>query len=135
MASAAGTADDHGRLSNFDRHISARIRERRMMIGATQQDIARRMGVSYQQFHKYESGVNRVSAGRLLEIADVLGVEPSYFFEGLDRGELAESAPRRRLLIELSRNFARITQPHYKEAVAAFTRAIAKLDAASDNDE
>ena len=73
-----------GRTQDIDRHVGARIRERRIMLGLTQQQLADLIGVTYQQAHKYERGINRVSAGRLFEIARVLSVPVSYFFEGLD---------------------------------------------------
>jgi len=53
----------------IDDHVGARIRERRIMLGLTQQQLAELIGVTYQQAHKYERGINRVSAGRLFEIA------------------------------------------------------------------
>ena len=53
----------------IDDHVGARIRERRIMLGLTQQQLAEMIGVTYQQAHKYERGINRVSAGRLFEIA------------------------------------------------------------------
>jgi DNA-binding XRE family transcriptional regulator len=70
------------RTQDIDRHVGARIRERRIMLGLTQQQLADLIGVTYQQAHKYERGINRVSAGRLFEVAQVLGVPVSYFFDG-----------------------------------------------------
>src|SRR4051794_31223821 len=61
-----------GRTQDIDRHVGARVRERRIMMGLTQQQLADLIGVTYQQAHKYERGINRVSAGRLYEIAQVL---------------------------------------------------------------
>ena len=58
-----------GRSTIADDHIGGRIRERRIMLGLTQQQLAEMIGVTYQQAHKYERGINRVSAGRLFEIA------------------------------------------------------------------
>jgi transcriptional regulator with XRE-family HTH domain len=60
------------------------MRERRIMLGLTQQQMAELIGVTYQQAHKYEKGVNRVAAGRLYNIAQALGVDVGYFFEGLE---------------------------------------------------
>ena len=73
------------RTQDIDRHVGARIRERRIMLGLTQQQLADLIGVTYQQAHKYERGINRVSAGRLFEVAQVLGVPVSYFFDGLEQ--------------------------------------------------
>jgi transcriptional regulator with XRE-family HTH domain len=57
------------------------MRERRIMLGLTQQQMAELIGVTYQQAHKYEKGINRVAAGRLYSIAQTLGVEVGYFYE------------------------------------------------------
>jgi len=67
----------------IDDHVGARIRERRIMLGLTQQQLAEMIGVTYQQAHKYERGINRVSAGRLFEIARALSAPISYFYEGI----------------------------------------------------
>ena len=56
------------------------------MLGLTQQQMAELIGVTYQQAHKYEKGINRVAAGRLCGIAGALGVEVGYFYEGLQIG-------------------------------------------------
>ena len=71
------------RAEDVDRHVGRRMRERRVALGLTQQEMAELIGVTYQQAHKYEKGANRVAAGRLLQVARALGVEVGYFFEGL----------------------------------------------------
>jgi transcriptional regulator with XRE-family HTH domain len=68
-----------------DVHVGKRIRHRRWLVGMTQQGLAERVGIKFQQIQKYETGANRVSASRLWDIADALGVEISFFFEGLDQ--------------------------------------------------
>ena len=50
----------------------------------TQQQLADKVGIKFQQIQKYETGMNRVSASRLWDIANALGVQISFFFEGLD---------------------------------------------------
>ena len=62
------------------------------MLGLTQQQLADLIGVTYQQAHKYERGINRVSAGRLFEVAQVLGVPVSYFFDELEKEASVGSA-------------------------------------------
>jgi transcriptional regulator with XRE-family HTH domain len=74
------------RPQDVDRYVGARIRERRILLGLTQQQLAELIGVTYQQAHKYEKGINRVAAGRLYEVARVLGVDPGYFYEGVQSG-------------------------------------------------
>lgn len=75
-----------------DAHVGKRIRHRRWMVGMTQQQLADRVGIKFQQIQKYETGMNRVSASRLWDIAEVLTVPISFFFEGLDEGREAERA-------------------------------------------
>ena len=67
-----------------DVHVGKRIRHRRWMNGTTQQQLAEAVGIKFQQIQKYETGMNRVSASRLWDIANVLNVEISFFFEGLE---------------------------------------------------
>jgi transcriptional regulator with XRE-family HTH domain len=67
-----------------DAHVGKRLRHRRWMVGMTQQQLADRVGIKFQQIQKYETGMNRVSASRLWDIAEVLEVTISFFFEGLD---------------------------------------------------
>src|SRR5450432_3927692 len=87
----------------IDDHVGARIRERRIMLGLTLQQLAELIGVTYQQAHKYERGINRVSAGRLFEIGRVLNVPVAYLFEGLDAEDQRPVSPRERMCLELAR--------------------------------
>ena len=127
-------SDDHHspmRASTADRHVGARIRERRIMMGLSQQQLARMIGVTYQQAHKYERGLNRISAGRLYEIAQVLGVPVSWFFEGISAdGGAPEVTPRQRMCLELARNFAAIDNEKHQEALCQMARALAAQAAA-----
>ncbi|EEW26306.1 helix-turn-helix domain-containing protein [Rhodobacter ferrooxidans] len=72
-----------------DAHVGKRIRHRRWMVGMTQQQLADRVGIKFQQIQKYETGMNRVSASRLWDIAETLGVAISFFFEGIDESREA----------------------------------------------
>ncbi|QYZ71917.1 helix-turn-helix domain-containing protein [Neotabrizicola shimadae] len=76
-----------------DAHVGKRIRHRRWMIGMTQQQLADKVGIKFQQIQKYETGMNRVSASRLWDIADALGVTISFFFEGLEDAAEPAGAP------------------------------------------
>ncbi|MBU2992721.1 helix-turn-helix transcriptional regulator [Octadecabacter sp. 1_MG-2023] len=67
-----------------DVHVGKRIRHRRWVSGTTQQQLADQVGIKFQQIQKYETGMNRVSASRLWDIAHALSVDVSFFFEGLD---------------------------------------------------
>jgi transcriptional regulator with XRE-family HTH domain len=66
----------------IDRHIGSRVRARRIMLGMSQEKLAEALGLTFQQVQKYEKGVNRIGAGRLLYIAGILDVSIEFFFEG-----------------------------------------------------
>jgi RHS repeat-associated protein len=116
--------DDPRKASAVDRKIGARIRERRLEVSKSQTALADAIGVTFQQIQKYENGVNRVSASKLLEIADALDAPvltllptkqpggPAH--AGLDDPELHAWAPLlgelnpegRRVLARIARSFA-----------------------------
>jgi transcriptional regulator with XRE-family HTH domain len=119
------------RAQDIDRHIGARLRQRRIMNGLTQQQIADLIGVAYQQAQKYETGRNRIAAGRLYVIAHVLGVDVGYFFEGFE-GELPSAfTPQQRVLFELARNFRNIRTRKHQEVICLLTRILANVENAS----
>ncbi len=122
---AAASRRSTGRTQDIDRHVGARVRERRIMLGLTQQQLADLIGVTYQQAHKYERGINRVSAGRLYEIAQVLSVPIGYFFDGLDGQGARSVSPRERMCLELARNFAQIPNERHQEALSQLARVLA----------
>ena len=78
-----------------DVHVGQRVRQRRWMVGMTQQQLGNKVGIKFQQIQKYETGADRVSASRLWDITDALDVPVSFFFEGLsvEEGELAQKVP------------------------------------------
>lgn len=81
-----------------DLHVGQMIRQRRWLTGMTQQKLADLVGIKFQQIQKYETGANRVSASRLWDIADALGVKVAFFFEGIEPNKVetdskAENVP------------------------------------------
>jgi transcriptional regulator with XRE-family HTH domain len=133
MASTKGVARGTGgrsRALDVDHYVSMRIRQRRIMLGLTQQQMAELIGVTYQQAHKYETGINRISAGRLFQIAQALGVEISYFFEDVEPDKNAkpkdkELMPQQRMLLELARNFSAISSRKHQDALCNLARVLA----------
>ena len=71
----------------IDVHLGRRLRRRRRLLGLTQQQLAGACGVRFQQIQKYECAANRMSAARLWQLAEVLEVPVSYFYEGLTRDQ------------------------------------------------
>ena len=95
------------------------------MLGLTQQQIATLIGVTCQQAHKYETGINRISAGRLYQLAQALEVEVPYFFAGADTGVGPQSSRHQRVLLELARCFLAITDRAHQEALCSLARTLA----------
>jgi len=127
---AGRTGGGRSRALDVDHYVSLRIRQRRIMLGLTQQQMAELIGVTYQQAHKYETGINRISAGRLYQISQALGVEISYFFEDVEpqrRGKTkaSELMPQQRMLLELARNFASIGSRRHQDALCNLARVLA----------
>jgi transcriptional regulator with XRE-family HTH domain len=134
---AGRSAGGRSRALDVDHYVSLRIRQRRIMLGLTQQQMAELIGVTYQQAHKYETGINRISAGRLYQIAQALGVDISYFFEDIDpekrsRPKASEMMPQQRMLLELARNFAAINSRRHQDALCNLARVLANAEAAAE---
>jgi len=69
-----------------DVHVGQRLRQRRVLVGLSQERLARMVGITFQQVQKYERGANRIVASRLYQLANVLDVPVSYFFDDLASG-------------------------------------------------
>ena len=76
-----------GRANPIDAHVGARLRQRRSFLGLSQEKLARSLDLTFQQIQKYERGANRISAGRLYQLAAALDVPVGYFFAGLDQAK------------------------------------------------
>jgi transcriptional regulator with XRE-family HTH domain len=115
-----------------DRHVGERIRHRRAEMGLTQEDLGRMLEISYQQIQKYETGANRISAGRLFEVSRALMVDVSYFFDGYDGAKPATMLPHgghNRAAIELVRNFSELRDESLRNAVTTLLRALREQQA------
>lgn len=122
--------------SPVDAHVGARIRLRRKLLGMSQQHLAERLGLTFQQVQKYERGVNRVSASKLYETAQVLQAPVTHFFEGLDdepsakRRSDGEAAVTAFLMttegLELATLFPRIPKGRMRHQVLELVRTLAE---------
>ena len=116
-----------------DVHVGTRVRTRRLLIGMNQETLARALGLTFQQVQKYEGGANRISASRLSQIAEVLGVPISYFFSDLEPTGAAPSPreveSRERLqrpeTIELIRSYYAISDPATRHQFLDMVKAVA----------
>ncbi len=121
------------RTQVLDRHVGARMRQQRIILGLDQDQLAEMIGVTYQQTHKYEKGMNRISAGRLYTIAQALGVDVGFFFEDLSDHQNIVSTSRGRLLLEFVRNVASITDRSRQTALSKLVQAVADTTAHDNN--
>lgn len=85
-----------------DVHVGKRIRQRRWLVGMTQQELGEQVGIKFQQIQKYETGANRVSASRLWDISEALGVPVTYFFDGLSQKPQTKSPTNIEVPVELA---------------------------------
>lgn len=79
----SGMAEGETGPSPVDVHVGARIRQRRTILGMSQEKLGDALRLTFQQVQKYERGTNRVSASRLYDLCRVFKVSPDYFFDGL----------------------------------------------------
>ncbi|MEO0550846.1 MAG: helix-turn-helix transcriptional regulator [Pseudomonadota bacterium] len=123
--------------SEVDRLVGERIRRRRILMGLTQDQLGETLGISYQQIQKYETGANRVSAGRLYLIAKCLDVSPGWFFDPVqsDRGQAdLDELGSSRLLIDFVRSFSRIEDEKLKSVLVTLVRTMAETDSSTSLD-
>ena len=104
------------------------------MLGLTQQELAELIGVTYQQAHKYEKGINRIASGRLFTIAQALGVDVGYFFDAMDSERSFKPTPQQRMLLELARNFISMPSHKHQEAICNLARALNQPELMADLD-
>jgi transcriptional regulator with XRE-family HTH domain len=113
-----------------DVHIGRRLREKRVALGMSQSALAEKLGITFQQVQKYESGANRMGGSRLWDVANVLGVPVGYFFEGLGQGTkpLAsnDDLPLSRQTLELARAINAIPEGEVRDQVVKLVKAFAK---------
>ncbi|MGR3760916.1 helix-turn-helix domain-containing protein [Roseobacteraceae bacterium NS-SX3] len=110
-----------------DIHVGKRIRHRRWLQDMTQQELAAKAGVKFQQIQKYETGANRVSASRLVDLARALDVTPAFFFEGLAEGSPA-TEPASREEADLLRLY-RSSRPEARVSLLAIAQETARARA------
>jgi transcriptional regulator with XRE-family HTH domain len=118
------------RVTPVDRGIGARVKQRRQSLGMSQTKLGEKIGVTFQQVQKYETGASRISAGRLASIASTLDVPITFFFDGLkaaadspDEEDALVLALRDEMTLELVKAFAAIPDPALRRRVVDFVRA------------
>jgi transcriptional regulator with XRE-family HTH domain len=137
--------DREGRPSPIDVHVGSRIRLRRTLLGMSQERLGDQLGLTFQQVQKYERGVNRVGASRLFDLARVLDVPISFFFDDMPDGlagqasrrstgataapeSIADDTMTRRETLELVRAYYRIADPNQRKRVFELIKAMARVE-------
>lgn len=121
-----------------DVHVGSRLRQRRMLLGISQEQLAEMLGLTFQQVQKYERGTNRVSASRLFQLARTLDTPITWFFDDMDNepsGEQPEPASAgtdetdpmsRRETLELVRVYSRIDDRKLRKKLYEMAKALAE---------
>ena len=128
----------------IDAQVGNRVRLRRMLVGMSQEKLGEMLGLTFQQVQKYEKGVNRIGAGRLYQVANILGVPVSYFYEDvpdrqnehLNANEHA-SPPVMEFLssgegLQLALAFMRIKEPRVRKRVIDLVKTLANGESELD---
>jgi transcriptional regulator with XRE-family HTH domain len=123
------------RLHPFNHKVGAKVRNRRMMLGWSQRQLAERTGLTFQQIQKYENGVNRIDPACLVALSGALGVPPAWFFSDLaampvepDLVPMPPGDQTRRQILTLARAFNRIADNAMRERVVTLVEAMADAD-------
>jgi len=140
-------AEREHRPSPIDVHVGSRVRLRRTLLGMSQEKLGEALGLTFQQVQKYERGVNRIGASRLFDLARVLDVPISFFFDDMP-GEMGLGAGGRRLgaglaepqegfdddalhrreTLELVRAYYRITDVSVRKRVFDLIKSLAPIE-------
>jgi len=122
----------------IDAQVGNRVRLRRMLVGMSQEKLGEMLGLTFQQVQKYEKGVNRIGAGRLYQVARILGVPVNYFYEDVmnvqnENPHVNEhpSPPVMEFLssgegLQLALSFMRIKEPKVRRRVIDLVRTLAE---------
>lgn len=131
-----------------DTHVGAKVKSRRLMLGLSQEELAKSIGLTFQQVQKYERGANRISVSRLIDIARALKTPLDYFTDGIAsmaenvRGKAAlrgvsdvkqaafddVDAMTKKDVLELVRAYQRITTPALKKQLVEMAKALAATE-------
>jgi len=89
---SSGRMASKGHPNPVDVHVGARMRLRRTLLGFSQEVVAEKLGLTFQQVQKYERGTNRVSSSRLFDLCRIFNVPIAYFFDEMG-GDVARQSP------------------------------------------
>lgn len=118
-----------------DIHIGRRVQERRRQLGISQERLGDKLGITFQQVQKYEKGANRIGAGRLYTISEILETSVGFFYDGLDAaradglsegdGQPPLEPGRSQEADRLARDFERIADPDVRARILDLVKVLA----------
>ncbi|HVI29503.1 helix-turn-helix transcriptional regulator [Hansschlegelia sp.] len=124
-----------------DKHVGSRVRMRRVLIGMSQEKLGEALGITFQQIQKYEKGTNRIGASRMQQIATVMSVPVSYFFDDAPGSEarpegFGESQGSDYVVdfltttegLQLNKSFVRIQDAKVRRKIVDLVAALADQD-------
>lgn len=114
-------------VSVIDVNIGMKINQLRLALGKTRQDLAQQIGVTHQQLQKYEKGVNRITASRLVTVANSLNVPVTYFFEDTKNPLSQEQLVKQRMYLEMMRDFTSIKEEDQQNIVRKLIKVLAEV--------
>lgn len=118
----------------IDKQIGKKVFELRLARGLSRQELGDQIGVTHQQCQKYEKGINRISAGRLMLIAKILEKPIEYFF--IDADPTKKISPlnteHQRMCMEIARNFMKIKNEYHKDAINILVKSLVTEKQAKD---
>ncbi len=128
------------RLHPLNQKVGAKVRERRILLGMSQRQLADAIGLTFQQVQKYENGTNRIDAARLAALSQALNVPPQWFFHDLGDTETVKAPTlpadidesdelARRETLTLIRAFNRIKDPEKRERLIELVQAVGDAEA------
>jgi transcriptional regulator with XRE-family HTH domain len=112
-----------------DVHVGRKLKQIRTMRRYSQTDVARRLGLSFQQIQKYEIGSNRVAASRLFELSQIFDISPAYFFDGLNDPANSSEKPRDSGM-EIASALAAIQDETVKSRIVTFIEDVSGMTVA-----
>ena len=143
--STRGRLDD-GSANPVDVHVGSRVRLRRTLLGMSQEKLGEAIGLTFQQVQKYERGANRIGSSRLFDLARILDVPISFFYDDMPedvkamspvavvRGESTHALTpspdqdvlARRETLELVRAYYKIADPRVRAQVYSLAKSLAR---------
>lgn len=128
-----------GRANSIDENVGMQLRQRRALLGLSQERLAEQVGITFQQIQKYENGANRVSASRLYQLSQVLDIPVSFFFENSNESLIAGFAEgeqlhfegqgdimNRKETLELVRTYYSIENPKLRKDLFKLVKSMAE---------